>query len=111
MAPLFPGLKEVVIFGAGTDETTYLVSLLPKLSLSEKGLEPIFKKLNSNFSEISMQSTRITPQGVDAVISALPSTLRITLYSRYCYRRTRKGKVSPTRQRTGGPHWAKIESR
>ena len=29
LAPLFPALKEVVIFGAGTDETTYLVSLLP----------------------------------------------------------------------------------
>ena len=30
LAPLFPSLKEVVIFGAGTHETTYLVSLLPK---------------------------------------------------------------------------------
>ena len=76
LAPLFPPLKEVVIFGAGTEcQTTYLVSLLPKLRLSETGIVPILKKLNSNFHELSIQSTRLTPQGVDAVISALPSTL------------------------------------
>ena len=54
---------------------------LDGLSLSERGLVPIFKKLNSNFSAISIQSTRLTPQGVDAVIDALPSTLEF-LYIR-----------------------------
>ena len=83
------------------------VLYLDGLSLSEKGLEPILKKLNSNFGEISIQSTRLTPQGVDAVIHALPSTLRF-FYSRNCYRRKCKGKVSPTRQRARGPHWGKI---
>ena len=48
---------------------------LDGLSLSENGLEPILKKLNSNFNIISIQSSRLTPQGVDAVIHALPSTL------------------------------------
>ena len=49
----------------------YLVGL----SLSEKGLEPLLKKLNSNFNELSIGSSRLTPQGVDAVIRALPSAL------------------------------------
>ena len=44
-------------------------------SLSENGLVPILKKLNSNFYSLSIQSIRLTPQGVDAVISALPSGL------------------------------------
>ena len=51
------------------------VLYLDGLSLSEKGLEPILKKLNSNFNELSIDSTRLTPQGVDAVIHALPSAL------------------------------------
>ena len=49
----------------------YLVGL----SLSEKGLEPLLKKLNSNFNELSIGSSRLTPQGVDAVIRALPRAL------------------------------------
>ena len=44
-------------------------------SLSENGLEPLLKKLNSNFNSISMGSSRLTPHGVDAVIHALPSAL------------------------------------
>ena len=52
------------------------VLILDGLRLSEKGLEPILKKLNSNFHHLSIQSTRLTPQGVDAVIHALPRTLR-----------------------------------
>ena len=48
---------------------------LDGLGLTEKGLVPIFKKLNSNFSQISIESARITPQGVDGVIHALPSAL------------------------------------
>ena len=59
---------------------------LDGLSLSENGLVPILKKLNSNFNSMSIQSTRLTPQGVDAVIPALPSTLEDSFYSRNCYR-------------------------
>ena len=44
-------------------------------SLSENGLVPILKKFNSNFYYLSIRSTRLTPRGVDAVISALPSRL------------------------------------
>ena len=55
----------------------YLVGL----NLSEKGLEPLFKKLNSNFNSLGFESSRLTPQGVDAVIHALPSTME-TLYIR-----------------------------
>ena len=49
---------------------------LAGLSLSEKGLEHILKKLNSNFYDLNINSTRLTPQGVDAVIHALPRTIQ-----------------------------------
>lgn len=44
-------------------------------SLSEKGMESFFKKLSPNLHEVSIQSTGLTPQGVDAFIYALPSAL------------------------------------
>ena len=48
---------------------------LDGLRLSEKGLKPILKKLNSNIFALSIRSTRLTPQGVDEVIYALPNAL------------------------------------
>ena len=48
---------------------------LEGINLSDRGLVSILEKLNSNFDALVINSTRLTPHGVDAFIHAMPASV------------------------------------
>ena len=82
LAPLFPSLKEVVIFGAGTDETTYLVSLLPKqlerltlisCSLSESDIHTRIQGMP--LKVLHLTNSQVTQRQMGTLISNIPTSI------------------------------------
>ena len=82
LAPLFPTLKEVVIFGAGTDETTYLVSLLPNhlerltlisCSLSHSDIHTRIQKMP--LKVLHLTASQVTQKQMGTLISNIPESI------------------------------------
>ena len=82
LAPLFPALKEVVIFGAGTDETTYLVSLLPKqlerltlisCSLSQSDIHTRIQGMP--LKVLHLTASQVTQRQMGTLISNIPESI------------------------------------
>ena len=82
LAPLFPALKEVVIFGAGTDETTYLVSLLPKqlerltlisCSLSQSDIHTRIQGMP--LKVLHLTTSQVTQRQMGTLISNIPESI------------------------------------
>ena len=82
LAPLFPALKEVVIFGAGTDETTYLVSLLPKqlerltlisCSLSQSDIHTRIQGMPLKVFHLT--ASQVTRRQMGTLISNIPESI------------------------------------
>ena len=83
LAPLFPALKEVVIFGAGTDETTYLVSLLPKqlerltligCSVSQSDIHTRIQGMP--LKALHLTASQVTQRQMGTLISNIPESIR-----------------------------------
>ena len=82
LAPLFPALKEVVIFEAGTAETTYLVSLLPKqlerltlisCSLSQSDIHT--KIQGMPLKVLHLNNSQVTQRQMGTLISNIPESI------------------------------------
>ena len=82
LAPLFPALKEVVVFGAGTDETTYLVSLLPKqlerltlisCSLSQSDIHTRIQGMP--LKVLHLTASQVTRRQMGTLISNIPESI------------------------------------
>ena len=109
LAPLFPALKEVVIFGAGTDETTYLVSLLPKqlerltlisCSLSQSDIHTRIQGMP--LKVIHLTNSQVTRRQMGILISNIPES--ITELSLGYHRGAFSHEVAKTFETRSWPH-------
>ena len=109
LAPLFSSLKEVVIFGAGTDETSYLVRLLPKhlerltlinCSLSQSDIHTRIQGMP--LKVLTLTASQVTRRQMGTLISNIPES--ITELSLGYHRGAFSREVAKTFETRSWPH-------